>query len=62
MIPKIIHYCWFGANEKPKAIVENIAKWKTLLPDYEIIEWNEHNFDICYNVFTTMPNVRSIIR
>ena len=52
MIPKIIHYCWFGANEKPKAIVENIAKWKTLLPDYEIIEWNEHNFDICYNVLT----------
>lgn len=46
MIPKKIHYCWFGRNEKPKAVQKCIASWKKYCPDYEIIEWNEDNFDV----------------
>ena len=46
MIPKIIHYCWFGSNKKPRKVRKCIATWKKLLPDYEFIEWNEDNFDI----------------
>lgn len=45
MIPKIIHYCWFG-GEKPRRIERCIKRWKTILPDYKIIEWNQNNFDI----------------
>jgi len=46
MIPKIIHYCWFGRGEKPKLAQKCIASWKKYCPDYEIMEWNEDNFDI----------------
>lgn len=46
MIPKMIHYCWFGRNPKPKLAEKCIASWKKICPDYEIIEWNEDNFDI----------------
>lgn len=46
MIPKIIHYCWFGNNEKPKFIRDFISTWKKNLPDYEIKEWNESNSPI----------------
>lgn len=46
MIPKVIHYCWFGGNELPKSAVKCINSWKKYCPDYEIIEWNERNFDI----------------
>ena len=46
MIPKKIHYCWFGRGEKPKLAKKCIASWKKYCPDYEIIEWNEDNFDI----------------
>ena len=46
MIPKKIHYCWFGRGEKPKLAQKCIASWKKYCPDYEIIEWNEDNFDI----------------
>lgn len=46
MIPKVIHYCWFGKNKKSKVINECIESWKTYCPDYEIVEWNENNFDI----------------
>lgn len=45
MIPKIIHYCWFGRGEKPQLIQDCIASWKKYCPDYDIIEWNEDNFD-----------------
>lgn len=45
MIPKIIHYCWFGNNKKNKIIRKCINSWKEKLPDYQIIEWNEENFD-----------------
>ena len=46
MIPKIIHYCWFGGNEKPKLFKKCYKSWKKYCPDYEIIEWNESNFDL----------------
>lgn len=57
MIPKKIHYCWFGKNEKSKLVQKCIASWKKYMPDYEIVEWNEDSFDIdqhpylrwCYN-------------
>lgn len=45
-IPKIIHYCWFGGNPKPKLAEKCIKSWKKFCPDYEIIEWNESNFDV----------------
>ncbi len=46
MIPRIIHYCWFGRNPKPKLAEKCIQSWKSICPDYRIIEWNEDNFDI----------------
>ena len=46
MIPKIIHYCWFGGNPLPKDALACIASWKKFFPDYEIKEWNESNFDV----------------
>lgn len=46
MIPKIIHYCWFGNNPKSKEILECIQSWKKNCPDFSIKEWNEGNFDI----------------
>lgn len=46
MIPKIIHYCWFGGNPLPEQAQKCIASWKKYLPDYEIKEWNESNFDL----------------
>lgn len=41
MIPKIIHYCWFGGNPLPPLAIECIASWKKFLPDYEIWQWCE---------------------
>ena len=46
MIPKVIHYCWFGGNPLPKSAQKCIASWRKYLPDYEIKEWNESNFDV----------------
>ena len=46
MIPKIIHYCWFGRNPLPESARKCIASWRKFLPDYEIKEWNEDNFDV----------------
>lgn len=46
MIPKIIHYCWFGHGEKPALAKKCIASWRKFFPDYEIKEWNEDNFDV----------------
>ena len=46
MIPKTIHYCWFGRGEKSTEVLQYIATWKRIMPDYEIIEWNEDNFDV----------------
>ena len=46
MIPKTIHYCWFGRNPLPPLAIKCIESWKKHFPEYEIIEWNEDNFDI----------------
>ena len=54
MIPKKIHYCWFGRGEKTKLAKKCIESWKKFCPDYEIIEWNEDNFDISINPYTKM--------
>ena len=54
MIPKTVHYCWFGRGEKPKLARKCIASWKKFCPDYEIIEWNEDNFDVAMNGYTKM--------
>ncbi len=54
MIPRKIHYCWFGKNEKSKLVKKCIASWEKNCLNYEIIEWNEDNFDINYNAYTKM--------
>ena len=46
MIPKTIHYCWFGGNPLPELAQRCIASWRKFLPDYEIREWNESNYDV----------------
>jgi mannosyltransferase OCH1-like enzyme len=51
-IPKIIHYCWFGKTPQPKMMQKCIASWKKYLPDYELILWNEDNFDVDSIQFT----------
>ena len=45
-IPEIIHYCWFGRNEKSQLFLKCLESWKRYFPDYQIIEWNEDNFDV----------------
>lgn len=52
MIPKKIHYCWFGGNKLTPLAENCIKSWKKFFPDYEIIEWNESNFDVNYNAYT----------
>ncbi|MGN0274872.1 MAG: glycosyltransferase family 32 protein [Chordicoccus sp.] len=54
MIPKKIHYCWFGHGEKPKLAKRCINSWKKYCPDYEIVEWNETNIDIHANPYMEM--------
>ena len=51
LIPKIIHYCWFGGAEKPKEVIAFISTWKKYCPDFEIKEWNESNFDVHCNTY-----------
>ena len=51
MIPKTIHYCWFGPASKSDLILKCINSWKKYCPDYEIVEWNEDNFDISVNSY-----------
>lgn len=51
MIPKKIHYIWVGKNPKPKVIHDSIKTWKKNLPNFEIIEWNEDNFNVHENKY-----------
>lgn len=53
MIPKVIHYCWFGKKRIPPELEKNIESWKKFLPDYRIIRWDESNFDIHCNKYVT---------
>ena len=50
-IPKKLHYIWIGGNKKPDSVEQYIASWKKACPDYEIIEWNESNFDMNENQY-----------
>ena len=45
MIPKIIHYCWFGGNELPEKAKKCIESWRKFCPDYEIKKWSENNYN-----------------
>ncbi len=46
MIPKIIHYCWFGRGKLPELAFKCMDTWKKYLPDYQLRLWNEDTFDI----------------
>ncbi len=50
-IPKVIHYCWFGGKPLPKSAEKCIRSWKKHCPDYEIIRWDESNFDVNCNPY-----------
>ena len=51
-IPKIIHYCWFSGNPMPDDLVKCVETWEELCPDYEIIRWDESNYDVQKNRYT----------
>ena len=51
MIPKIIHYCWFGRGQMPDLAIKCIKLWQLYLPDYELKLWNEDHFDINSNQY-----------
>ncbi len=53
MIPKKIHYCWFGKNMLPAKAIHCIESWRKHCSEYEIIEWNEDNYDVYQNPYTT---------
>ncbi|MBE6095228.1 MAG: glycosyl transferase [Schwartzia succinivorans] len=50
-IPKVIHYCWFGKNPIPQHYKEWMESWKRFCPDFDIVEWNETNYDINKNKY-----------
>lgn len=52
MIPKTIHYCWFGGKELSPLMKNCIESWKKHCPDYSIVEWNESNYDVNSHPFT----------
>lgn len=52
MIPKVIHYCWFGRGPMPKVVLWCIESWKRKCPDYTLKLWNEDNFDVNSVLFT----------
>lgn len=52
MIPKRIHYCWFGGNPLPDSAKEYIESWKKFCPDYELVLWDETKFDVNSNQYT----------
>lgn len=53
MIPRVIHYCWFGKNPLPEDAMKCIASWKKYCPDYQIIQWNEDNYDVNRNQYVS---------
>ena len=52
MIPKVIHYCWFGHKPLPGSARRCIGSWKRFFPGWEIREWNEANFDVAAIPYT----------
>ena len=53
MIPKVIHYCWFGKKPLPRSAIKCIESWKKFMPDYVIKEWNEDNYDVNINSYSS---------
>lgn len=51
MIPKVIHYCWFGGKPLPHDVLKCIESWRQYCPDYEIKRWDESNFDVTSHPF-----------
>ena len=51
MIPRRIHYCWYGGKKKPQLVTRCMESWKRFCPDYEIICWDEENTDFRYNEY-----------
>lgn len=51
LIPKVIHYCWFGGNPIPDQYKLWMESWRKFCPDYKIIEWNEGNYDVSKNEY-----------
>ncbi len=51
LIPKTLHYCWFGGSPLPPVMKKCVESWKAVCPDYEIVEWNEDNYDVKRNRF-----------
>ena len=52
LIPKKIHYCWFSRNQMPDYLLRCIDSWYKFCPDYEIIRWDENNYDVEKNLYT----------
>ena len=51
MIPKIIHYCWFGCGDMPELVQKCLSSWQKYAPDYEIKKWDETNVDVFCSAF-----------
>ena len=52
MIPRIIHYCWFGRGPMPDLAIKCIESWHKFMPDWEYVLWNEDNFDVSLYPYT----------
>ncbi len=52
MIPKIVHYCWFGRGPMPELALRCIESWHRFMPDWEYVLWNEDNFDVSSYPYT----------
>lgn len=50
-IPQVFHYCWFGGNPKPELMERCIASWTRVMPDWDVVEWNEDNYDVGKNTY-----------
>lgn len=53
MIPKVIHYCWFGGKSLPRTACKCLESWKKVCPDYRIIRWDESNFNVRQHPFVS---------
>lgn len=51
MIPKVIHYIWFGGKPLTPLADKCINSWKVFCPEYKIVRWDESNFDINANLY-----------
>ena len=58
MIPKVIHYCWFGYNPIPKEYYSYMQSWQEKCPDYKIQRWDESNFDVDQNLYCKQAYAR----